>query len=70
MAKFGIVSLKFNLSIFTSYLNVCGEAEVLEAYRRCCASLFTERAISYRLDKGFDHFKGELLMTIADLWDA
>lgn len=40
-----------------SFLNVFGEEAVLDAYRRCCASLFTERAISYRLDKGFDHFK-------------
>ncbi len=29
----------------------------LEACRRCFASLFTDRAISYRADKGFDHFQ-------------
>ena len=40
-----------------TYLNVAGEANLLDAVRRCHASLFTDRAISYRLDQGFDHFK-------------
>jgi pyruvate,water dikinase len=40
-----------------TYLNVQGEAALLECCRRCYASLFTDRAISYRLDRGFDHFK-------------
>ncbi len=40
-----------------TYLNIHGEAELLDAVRRCIASLFTNRAISYRVDKGFDHFK-------------
>ena len=39
-----------------SYLNVRGARGVLEAYQNCVASLFTDRAISYRVDKGFDHF--------------
>ena len=39
-----------------SYLNVQGTHEVIEATKRCIASLFTDRAISYRVDKGFDHF--------------
>lgn len=38
-----------------SYLNVRGERAVLDACRQCMASLFTDRAISYRVDKGFDH---------------
>jgi len=38
-----------------SYLNVRGERGILEAVRQCIASLFTDRAISYRVDKGFDH---------------
>lgn len=38
-----------------SYLYVCGEEAVLDACRRCYASLFTDRAISYRQTKGFDH---------------
>lgn len=39
-----------------SYLNVRGERALLDACRHCYASLFTDRAISYRVDKGFDHF--------------
>ncbi len=39
-----------------TYLNIRGEEEVLDAVKRCFASLFTDRAISYRQDKGFDHF--------------
>jgi len=39
-----------------TYLNVRGEEELLERTRECFASLFTNRAISYRTDKGFDHF--------------
>ncbi|MBS3802642.1 MAG: phosphoenolpyruvate synthase, partial [Candidatus Thermoplasmatota archaeon] len=39
-----------------TYLNVQGEEELLEKVRECFASLFTNRAISYREDKGFDHF--------------
>ncbi|KAH7016143.1 uncharacterized protein B0I36DRAFT_336877 [Microdochium trichocladiopsis] len=38
-----------------SYLNIRGAEEVLAACRRCYASLFTDRAISYREAKGFDH---------------
>jgi pyruvate,water dikinase len=40
-----------------SFLNVRGPDELFEACRRCFASLFTDRAISYRIDNGFDHFK-------------
>jgi pyruvate,water dikinase len=39
-----------------TYLNVSGEADILEAVKKCLASLFTNRAISYRVDKKFDHF--------------
>ncbi|KAK4035317.1 hypothetical protein C8A01DRAFT_17987 [Parachaetomium inaequale] len=38
-----------------SYLNISGKESVLDACRRCYASLFTDRAISYRQVKGFDH---------------
>ncbi|MFW5874570.1 MAG: phosphoenolpyruvate synthase [Verrucomicrobiota bacterium] len=38
-----------------TYLNVSGEDAVLEACRKCYASLFTDRAISYREEKNFDH---------------
>jgi pyruvate,water dikinase len=40
-----------------TYLNVQGHAALLETCKRCFASLFTDRAISYRVDKGFDHFQ-------------
>jgi len=39
-----------------TYLNVRGEDELIKRVRDCFASLFTNRAISYRVDKGFDHF--------------
>lgn len=39
----------------TTYLNVRGEEELIQKVMECFASLFTNRAISYRVDKGFDH---------------
>lgn len=39
-----------------TYLNVRGEDDLLSKVKDCFASLFTNRAISYRTDKGFDHF--------------
>lgn len=58
-----------------TYLNVQGEAALLNACRRCYASLFTDRAISYRKTKGFDHMKvalsiGVQQMVRADLGGA
>ena len=55
-----------------TYLNVHGHAALLDTCRRCFASLFTDRAISYRQDKGFDHFQialsiGVQLMVRSDL---
>ncbi len=38
-----------------TYLNVVGPAEILQHVSRCWASLFTERAVTYRLRNGFDH---------------
>jgi pyruvate,water dikinase len=38
-----------------SFLNIRGERALLDTCRQCYASLFTDRAISYRVDKGFDH---------------
>jgi len=40
-----------------TYLNIRGEQSLIEACKKCFASLFTNRAISYRVDKHFDHFK-------------
>ena len=39
-----------------TYLNISNPEDLLIAVRKCIASLFTNRAISYRTDKGFDHF--------------
>jgi pyruvate, water dikinase len=43
-----------------TYLNIRGTQAVLDACRRCYASLFTDRAISYRQAQGFDHLKTAL----------
>ena len=40
-----------------SFLGIHGEAALLDAFRRSLASLFTDRAIHYRVDQGFDHFQ-------------
>ncbi len=40
-----------------SYLNISGANDLFEACRLCFASLFTDRAIVYRVNNGFDHFK-------------
>ena len=47
-----------------TYLNIEGQYSILESVKKCMASLFTNRAISYREDKGFDHFEIELSVTI------
>ena len=58
-----------------TFLNVRGDAALLDACRRCYASLFTDRAITYRRLKGFDHGKvalsvGVQQMVRADLGGA
>jgi len=55
-----------------TYLNIRGTAQLIDACRRCFASLFTDRAISYRIDQGFDHFRvalsvGVMKMVRSDL---
>lgn len=40
-----------------TYLNIKGQHALMDACKKCFASLFTNRAISYRVDKGFDHFE-------------
>jgi pyruvate,water dikinase len=50
-----------------SYLNIRGEAALLDACRRCYASLFTDRAISYRQAKGFDHLKVALSVGVQQM---
>ncbi|RMH05329.1 MAG: phosphoenolpyruvate synthase [Nitrospirae bacterium] len=50
-----------------TYLNVQGHLALLETCKRCFASLFTDRAISYRADKGFDHFKVALSIGVQQM---
>jgi len=55
-----------------TYLNVSGDLALLDSCKRCMASLFTDRAIHYRVDQGFDHFKlalsvGVMKMVRSDL---
>lgn len=40
-----------------SFLNIRGEKDLVNTVKRCFASLYTDRAIKYREDKGFDHSK-------------
>ncbi|MDI1291917.1 MAG: phosphoenolpyruvate synthase [Methylobacter sp.] len=40
-----------------TFLNIRGDQALLDSCKRCFASLFTDRAIHYRIDQGFDHFK-------------
>ena len=50
-----------------TYLNVQGHAALLETCKRCFASLFTDRAISYRQDRGFDHFQVALSIGVQQM---
>ena len=47
-----------------TYLNIFGYEAIIDACKRCFASLFTNRAISYRQDKHFDHFSIALSITV------
>jgi rifampicin phosphotransferase len=47
-----------------SYLNVVGPEAILEHVSRCWASLFTERAVTYRLRNGFDHRKVQMAVVV------
>jgi len=55
-----------------TFLNIKGSESLLDACQRCFASLFTDRAIHYRVDQGFDHFRvwlsiGVMKMVRSDL---
>jgi phosphoenolpyruvate synthase/pyruvate phosphate dikinase len=47
-----------------TYLNVVGQAAILQHISRCWASLFTERAVTYRIRNGFDHRKEGLMAVV------
>lgn len=53
-----------------TYLNIQGEANLLEAVRKCWASLFTPRAIFYRKEKHFDHFKVNLAVVVQEMIES
>ena len=53
-----------------TFLNVKGEKNVLNAVRKCWASLFTARAIFYREKNNFDHFKVKLCAVVQKMVDS
>ena len=53
-----------------TYLNVVGAEAVLQATRRCWASLWTERAVSYRTSQGIDHAEVSLAVVVQRMVDA
>src|SRR6202022_1701701 len=50
-----------------TYLNVAGPAAILQHVSRCWASLFTERAMTYRLRNGFDHRKVHMAVVVQQM---
>src|SRR5215211_2537125 len=50
-----------------TYLNVVGPAAILQHVTRCWASLFTERAVTYRLRNGFDHRKVHMAVVVQQM---
>lgn len=50
-----------------SYLNVTGEGAILKHIRKCWASLYTDRAVIYRLQQGFDHRKVYLSVVVQQM---
>ena len=50
-----------------TYLNVVGPAAILRHVRRCWASLFTERAVTYRLRNGIDHRKVRMAVVVQQM---
>jgi pyruvate, water dikinase len=50
-----------------TYLNVSGEEDLLEACRKCYASLFTDRAIAYREEHGFEHLEVALSVGVQEM---
>ncbi len=50
-----------------TFLNVRGDDQLVDACRRCFASLFTDRSIHYRIDQGFDHYSVALSIGVMKL---
>jgi len=53
-----------------TFLNVRGEKDLLLGVKKCIASLFTDRAISYRQGRGYDHLSVALSVTVQEMIDA
>lgn len=54
----------------STYLNIQGEDNVVDAVQRCWASLFEPRAIYYRQQQGFDHFKVGIAVPVQRMVDS
>lgn len=50
-----------------TYLNIIGKREILEHIRKCWASLFTERAVIYRIQNDFDHRKVHMAVVVQEM---
>ena len=50
-----------------TYLNIVGTAAILQHVSRCWASLYTERAVTYRLRNGFDHRKVHMAVVVQQM---
>ncbi len=50
-----------------TYLNVVGSAAILQHVSRCWASLFSERAVTYRLQNGFDHRLAQMAVVVQQM---
>src|SRR4051794_21401827 len=50
-----------------TYLNIVGPAAILQHVSRCWASLFTERAVTYRVRNGFDHRKVHMAVVVQQM---
>ncbi|MBP2411889.1 pyruvate,water dikinase [Arthrobacter stackebrandtii] len=53
-----------------SFLNIMGEPEVVDAVRRCWASLWTDRAVAYRNKAGIDHAQVQIAVVVQAMVDA
>jgi pyruvate,water dikinase len=53
-----------------TYLNVIGTVSILEHVKRCWASLFTDRAVSYRSHNGYDHRNVAMAVIVQQMADA
>ena len=67
MPRLGTCPDASKASQYETYLNVHGVKGVLEACHKCFASIFTDRAISYRQIKGFDHLSVALSVGVQNM---